>query len=34
MRSVMLNRRDLTLALGAVTAPTLMVAGADDAMWT
>jgi len=34
MRSVMLNRRDLTSALAAVTAPTLMVAGADDAMWT
>ncbi len=34
MRSVMLNRRDLTSALAAVTAPTLVVAGADDAMWT
>jgi pimeloyl-ACP methyl ester carboxylesterase len=34
MRSVMLNRRDLTPALGAVTVPTLVVAGADDAMWT
>jgi pimeloyl-ACP methyl ester carboxylesterase len=34
MRSVMLNRRDLTPAFGAVTVPTLVVAGADDAMWT
>jgi pimeloyl-ACP methyl ester carboxylesterase len=34
MRSVMLNRRDLTSALGAVIAPTLVVAGADDALWT
>ena len=34
MRSVMLNRRDLTSGLGAVTVPTLVVAGADDAMWT
>jgi pimeloyl-ACP methyl ester carboxylesterase len=34
MRSVMLNRRDLASALAAVTAPTLVVAGADDAMWT
>src|ERR1035437_8000092 len=34
MRSVMLNRRDLTSELGAVTVPTLVVAGADDAMWT
>jgi pimeloyl-ACP methyl ester carboxylesterase len=34
MRSVMLNRRDLTPELGAVTVPTLVVAGADDAMWT
>jgi pimeloyl-ACP methyl ester carboxylesterase len=34
MRSVMLNRRDVTSELGAVTAPTLVVAGADDAMWT
>jgi pimeloyl-ACP methyl ester carboxylesterase len=34
MRSVMLNRRDLRPALGAVTVPTLVVAGADDAMWT
>jgi pimeloyl-ACP methyl ester carboxylesterase len=34
MRSVMLNRRDLTSELGAVTAPTLVVAGADDVMWT
>ena len=34
MRSLMLNRRDVTSELGAVTVPTLVVAGADDALWT
>ncbi|MBJ7595799.1 MAG: alpha/beta fold hydrolase [Candidatus Dormibacteraeota bacterium] len=34
MRSVMLNRPDLTSALRVVSAPTLVVAGADDSMWT
>jgi pimeloyl-ACP methyl ester carboxylesterase len=34
MRSVMLNRQDLTSELTAVTVPTLVVAGADDVMWT
>lgn len=33
VRSVSLNRPDLTPALAAVTAPTLMAAGADDKMW-
>lgn len=31
---LMLNRPDLTAALRTVTVPTLVVAGADDSMWT
>lgn len=34
MRSVMLNRPDLTPLLGALTVPTLFVAGETDPLWT
>jgi pimeloyl-ACP methyl ester carboxylesterase len=33
MRSVMLNRPDLSNLLPRITAPTVVVAGGDDAMW-
>ena len=34
MRSIMLGRPDLDAELRRIEAPTLLVAGADDAMWT
>jgi pimeloyl-ACP methyl ester carboxylesterase len=34
IRSVSLNRPDLTPVLATITAPTLLVAGTDDLMWT
>jgi pimeloyl-ACP methyl ester carboxylesterase len=34
MRSIMLSRPDLTRLLPRITAPTVVVAGGDDAMWT
>jgi pimeloyl-ACP methyl ester carboxylesterase len=34
MRSAMLNRRDLTPLLPAIAAPALIVAAADDGLWT